>query len=601
MNLCTKNFGKILLLILVIDIAFCNIGRAKTTEPVTDLFKFCSEQKGFNLLGMYDVDWNINVFNETEFKMIHELGFNFVRLPVDYRTYTKPGDWNTFYLTKVAEFDKAIQWGEKYGIHVCLNLHRAPGYCVNPTTTLPVNQQLNLWTDPVAQDAFVNHWKFFANRYKDIPADRLSFNLINEPGNVTTEVYTAVMLKAIQAIHQISPERIVFVDVVNNGLILALKDEPNVAQSIHCYDPGNLTHYKAEWVNGAADWAVPTWPVQWISNSLYGPWKSEWKSPLVFQGNFAKGSEVIINVNQVSLESTLTVKAGTKVILSKRFVCTKDLGTDFTVLVDKGWGYQNISNKDYSVLLPENATSISFENTAGDWMTINSISIRQGTALLKYTLSNTTWGIKQSFYKIDDNGNIQTLEGNDVLPFDSYRKNLAISKENNIPFMVQEFGVYNKTPHDVTIGFLTDLSKFLHDNNIGWALWNFMGSFGIINSDRTDCQYEPYQGTYKLDREMLDALTQSGTSAAVELKSNQPLAIYPLPAKELLYVSSEEFNGNTTVDIIDITGRIIRHFTVAATATQAIQLDISGIKPDMYLLKVLGNGKTYTAKFMIGR
>ncbi|MGE5395204.1 MAG: cellulase family glycosylhydrolase [Candidatus Saccharibacteria bacterium] len=595
------NIRKIVFILLALLGVTGGAVRAQSTEPVTDLFKFCSEQKGFNLLGMYDINWNINVFNETEFKMIHDLGFNFVRLPLDFRTYTKPGDWNTFYLTKVAEIDKAIQWGEKYGIHVCVNLHRAPGYCVNPTTTLPANQQLNLWTDAVAQDAFVNHWKFFANRYKDIPASRLSFNLVNEPGNVTSDVYVSVMRKAIDAIHQISPERIVFVDVVDNGLILALKGEPNVAQSIHCYDPSSLTHYKAEWVNQGGNWTVPTWPILWISNYLFGPWKNDWKSPLVFQGNFAKGTEIIVNVHQVSMQSTLTIKAGIKSIMNKTFYCTKDLGTDFTTIVDQGWGFQNISDKDYTVILPEAATSISFENTAGDWMTLNSISIRQGTNLSKYTLSNNTWGIKQASYKIDESGKIMTLDGKDVLPFDSYRKNVAISKDNQIPFMVQEFGVYNKTPHDVTIGFLTDLSKFFRENNIGWALWNFTGSFGIINSDRTDVQYETYNGTYKLDREMLNALTQPATSAAVEFQLNESLAIYPLPAKEQLYVSSKELKGNTQFDIIDITGRIIRHFSVASTGSQAVCLDISGIRPNIYLLKASANGKTYTAKFLIGQ
>jgi hypothetical protein len=137
-------------------------------------------------------------------------------------------------------------------------------------------------------------------------------------------------------------------------------------------------------------------------------------------------------------------------------------------------------------------------------MTINSISIRQGTTLHKYSLSDNTWGQKQSTYKIDESGIIKTLDGNDVLPFDIYRKNVAVAKENNIAFMVQEFGVYNKTPHQVTIDFLTDLSTFFAENNIGWALWNFNGSFGILNSDRIDCQYEQYQG-YRLDRKMLDA------------------------------------------------------------------------------------------------
>jgi aryl-phospho-beta-D-glucosidase BglC (GH1 family) len=133
------------------------------------------------------------------------LGFNFVRLPLDYRTYTQAGNWDNFIELQVAKIDQAVVWGEQYNVHVCINLHRAPGYCVN-STTLPANQQLNLWTDSVAQKAFVKHWEYFANRYKNIPAERLSFNLVNEPSNVTEAVYVSVMKKAIDAIHKITPK-----------------------------------------------------------------------------------------------------------------------------------------------------------------------------------------------------------------------------------------------------------------------------------------------------------------------------------------------------------------------------------------------------------
>ena len=152
-----------------------------------DLVKFCSEQKGFNLLGKFDVSWSNDGYSETEFKLIHELGFNFVRLPIDYRTYTQAGDWNKFIETEVAEIDNAVKWGQENKVHVCINLHRAPGYCVN-AATLPINQQLNLWTDTAAQNAFIRHWEFFANRYKGIDPALLSFNLVNEPSNVTGEL-----------------------------------------------------------------------------------------------------------------------------------------------------------------------------------------------------------------------------------------------------------------------------------------------------------------------------------------------------------------------------------------------------------------------------
>jgi len=38
-----------------------------------------------------------------------------------------------------------------------------------------------------------------------------------------------------------------------------------------------------------------------------------------------------------------------------------------------------------------------------------------------------------------------------------------------------------------------------------WALWNFRGSFGIMDSGRQDVQYEDYEG-HKLDRRMLELL-----------------------------------------------------------------------------------------------
>lgn len=601
MNSRYINLLKVLLLVIFILFAFLRTGMAQTAEPVTDLVKFCAEKKGFNLLGKFEVSWSNSGFTESEFKWIQQLGFNFVRLPLDYRTFTKAGDWSTFVETEMVKIDRAVQWGEKYGVHVCINFHRAPGYCVN-AATLPVNQQLNLWTDLAAQDAFVKHWEFFANRYKTIGADKLSFNLVNEPSNVTSEVYVSVMKKAIQAIHAISPERIIFVDGTDYGrnLIPALKDEPNVAQSIHCYDPFGLTHYKAEWVDGAADWPLPTWPMLWISDYLYGPWKSDFKSALAFQGSFAAGTEVIVNVRQVSAEATLTVKAGTKVLLNKRFVCTADPGTDFTKIVKNDWGYQNISNKDYSVTLTEAASKLTFEVTAGDWLTLNSISLKRGSTLTKYSLSNSTWGQKQTTYLIDETGNIKALDGQDVLPFDIYRQNVAVAKANSIAFMVQEFGVYNKTPHPVAIGFLIDLSKFFRDNNIGWALWNFSGSFGIINSDRTDVQYETYMGTYKLDRQMLNALTKSGTTSVEVSSSSESLSLYPSPARDQLFVSCKDLKGITDFVIVDITGKMIRNISNERAGNEAIVLDVSGLKPGMYFLKGTGEGKTHAAKFLIG-
>jgi endoglucanase len=42
---------------------------------------------------------------------------------------------------------------------------------------------------------------------------------------------------------------------------------------------------------------------------------------------------------------------------------------------------------------------------------------------------------------------------------------------------------------------------------LGWALWNLRGSFGILDSHRSDVDYEDFHG-HKLDRKMLNVLLE---------------------------------------------------------------------------------------------
>ncbi len=592
------------LIFLIFFLVYGETTRAQITDEggiITDLEAFCSQQKGFNLLGKYEVSWSNAGFPEKEFLVINELGFNFVRLPLDFRTYTRYADWNTFIESEVKKIDKAIEWGEKYNIHVCINLHRAPGYCVNPST-LPTSQQLDLWTDSVAQVAFVNHWKFFANRYKDVSPSRLSFNLVNEPTNVTEEVYLQVMEKAIDAIHSITPHRVIFVDGLDYArqILLPLKGRPNIAQALHTYDPSQLTHYKANWVNGSSDWPVPHWPMQWVSSYLYGTWKNDLKSSLVLQGNFIAGTKITVNVRQVSIESTLRIKAGSKVIYSKRFICGAEPGEDFTQIVQTEWGYQNISNKDYSVVMNESAASIAFENAVGDWMTINSISLQYEDKTFTYHLSDNSWGKKQSTYLVDEEGVLKSPDGSDLLPFNDYMENFELARANNIPVMVQEFGVHNQTPHATSVAFLTDLSRFFREQNLGWALWNLTGSFGILNSGRADCEYEPWQG-YNLDRAMLEALTKPETTWSQSPGRRQNFKIYPVPAVKELFVSFENPKLMTKAEIRDMTGRTIQKYTISSSVTNIHRLDVSMLKPGMYILIIADKENTTTAQFVIGR
>ena len=68
-----------------------------------------------------------------------------------------------------------------------------------------------------------------------------------------------------------------------------------------------------------------------------------------------------------------------------------------------------------------------------------------------------------------------------------------------------ECGGWNETPHDVFLAWFEDVLIVLTENNIGWGLWEFKGTFGLLNSGRKDVDYENWHG-YKLDKKLLTLL-----------------------------------------------------------------------------------------------
>ena len=61
------------------------------------------------------------------------------------------------------------------------------------------------------------------------------------------------------------------------------------------------------------------------------------------------------------------------------------------------------------------------------------------------------------------------------------------------------------TPHDVVLAWMHDLMG--QWKAAGWAMWNFRGGFGILDSKRADVKYEEFKG-HKLDRKMLELIKE---------------------------------------------------------------------------------------------
>jgi endoglucanase len=181
------------------------------------------------------------------------------------------------------KIDRCVRWGEEYGLHVCLNLHRAPGYSVNPEKEEPYN----LWKDPEALQAFVFLWEHFTRRYEGISSERVSFDLVNEPPApdsplMTREDHERVIRTTVEAIWTLDPKRRLVID----GLAYGTEPCPELAdlgvgQSCRGYAPMGLSHYRAGWIEGSDGWPEPTWPgalhegSPWDRSDLeafYQPW-----------------------------------------------------------------------------------------------------------------------------------------------------------------------------------------------------------------------------------------------------------------------------------------------------------------------------------------
>jgi endoglucanase len=209
--------------------------------------------------------WN-RPFYESDLDMIADWGFDFIRLPMDYRIWTTLGQ--QYREAPLKDIDHIIEKAYLRGIHVSLCLHRAPGYCVSPP-----KEPLNLWNDDArgkkARQLFTDQWQMFAVRYRNIPSSALSFNLVNEPPNISGETYARSVGPAIKAIQQINPDRLIIADGTNYGTQPVIELVPfQVAQSTRGYIPRSITHYRASWIKGSDQLTPPTWPLHHQGNKM---------------------------------------------------------------------------------------------------------------------------------------------------------------------------------------------------------------------------------------------------------------------------------------------------------------------------------------------
>lgn len=270
---------------------------ASPTPPVNKIPAW----KGFNLLDFFspDPDNARPATQEEHLKWMSDWGFDFVRIPMAYPSYVKFDRDQDIPIKRVTKFDRKatdrvenlVYTAHKYGLHVSLNLHRAPGFCVNAG----FNEPYNLWKDPQALDDFCEHWEFWARRFKNVSREKISFDLLNEPclredmndqhskrSAIPGELYRNLAQRASEAIRSQNPDHLIIADGNNVGRdVIPEIIDLDIAQSCRGYNPGIISHYKAPWVfKDSSNLPEPKWPGQvgdqYLSREMleemYAPW-----------------------------------------------------------------------------------------------------------------------------------------------------------------------------------------------------------------------------------------------------------------------------------------------------------------------------------------
>ncbi len=222
--------------------------------------------------------------DEKALDFLAEFGFNFVRLPLDYRFWT--GDVDYFHPDEsiFRSLDEYLEACRSRGIHLSLNLHRAPGYCTDRSAL----ERHNLWRDEIAQSAFVFLWETFASRYKGVSSEWLSFNLINEPPSpgehgLTRRNHATLIRRTVAAVRAIDAQREMMIDGLGGGYLpMPELAALGVTHSGRGYHPMPVTHHQAGWWAGHENSPAPKYPgLRWQGHvwnrvalrDSYRPWR----------------------------------------------------------------------------------------------------------------------------------------------------------------------------------------------------------------------------------------------------------------------------------------------------------------------------------------
>lgn len=141
-------------------------------------------------------------------------------------------------------------------------------------------------------------------------------------------------------------------------------------------------------------------------------------------------------------------------------------------------------------------------------------------------------------------------------------------------------------------------------NNQYWQTLQFVKGAG---NSSTELSYNfihntPVKGSnfYRLKQIDLDGKVSYSKIIQLNFEDGvQRALVYPNPAKGQVWLQGDSFNASTTVQIVDVNGRVIRAFGKGTIQQTASRLNLIGIPAGLYLIKIGDRNNMFTEKIII--
>jgi endoglucanase len=201
-------------------------------------------------ISWYEQIWNKDILkqvpvSDVDFKLLKQLGFKSIRLPVAFSFFQSANIPDGEILTHI---DNMVKNCRLYGFKLVICYHSGK---------LTDSNYLN--ETPKISDLWLKLAKRYAHKYENT----LFFEIYNEPPPIDPQIWKDAAYNIVTAIRRVDKERTLIVGASNYNSIyelsrfIRLADE-NIIYTFHFYEPFLFTHQGAEWIgNQVATVGVP--------------------------------------------------------------------------------------------------------------------------------------------------------------------------------------------------------------------------------------------------------------------------------------------------------------------------------------------------------